>query len=207
VHEADERARPLLEGDLGRDPLRQFERWFGEARAAGQPLAEAMALATADPDARPSVRMVLLKGFDERGFVFYTGYESRKGRELAANPRAALCFYWHGLGRQVRIEGAVERVSRRESEEYFASRPLGSRLSATVSRQSEVVASRGQLEAQVEELRRYGDEVVPLAPDWGGYRLRAEVYEFWQHREDRLHDRFRYRRGAGGGWLIERLAP
>jgi pyridoxamine 5'-phosphate oxidase len=204
----DPRARPLLESDLHGDPLRQFERWFEEIRASGRPLPEAMALATADSQARPSVRMVLLKGFDERGFVFFSGYASRKGQELAANPRAALCFYWHERGRQVRVEGAVERVGARESEEYFSSRPLGSRLSAIVSPQSEVVGSREELEAQVEELRlRYGDGVVPLPPDWGGFRLRPDLYEFWQHRQDRLHDRFRYRPGAEGAWVIERLAP
>ena len=169
---------------------------------------EATALATADADAKPSVRMVLLKGFDERGFVFFTGYDSRKGRELVENPRAALCFYWHEPGRQVRVEGAVERVGERESEEYFASRPLGSRLAAIASPQSDVVDSREDLEAQVEALRqRYGDGVVPAPPGWGGFRLRPDRYEFWQHREDRLHDRFRYRPGADGGWVIERLAP
>jgi pyridoxamine 5'-phosphate oxidase len=203
----DARARPLLESDLDRDPLRQFGRWYDEIRASGRPLPEAMALATADAEARPSVRMVLLKGFDERGFVFFSGYTSRKGRELAENPRAALCFYWHEPGRQVRVEGAVERVDERESEQYFASRPRGSQLSATVSPQSQVVANRAELEAQVEDLRRrYGDGVLPLPPDWGGIRLRPDLYEFWQHREDRLHDRFRYRPDVDG-WVIERLAP
>jgi pyridoxamine 5'-phosphate oxidase len=150
---------------------------------------------------------VLTKGFGDRGFVFYSGYESRKGCELAENPLAALCFYWHPLGRQARVEGRVERVTPEESEAYFGTRPLGSRLSATVSRQSEVVASREELEAAVEELRaRYGDGVVPLPPDWGGFRLVPELFEFWQHREDRLHDRFRYRPDATG-WMIERLAP
>ena len=203
----DARARPLHERDLDPDPVRQFEKWFGDARAAGIELAEATALATAAPDGRPSVRMVLLKAFDERGFVFYSGYESRKGHELAANPHAALCFYWHALGRQARIEGPVERVPAEESEEYFGTRPLGSRLSATVSRQSEVVGSREELEAAVEELRaRYGDEALPLPADWGGFRLAPELFEFWQHREDRLHDRFRYRPSVSG-WLIERLSP
>jgi pyridoxamine 5'-phosphate oxidase len=204
---ADPRARPLRESDLDPVPLSQFEAWFEEARAAGIELAEATALATATRDGRPSVRMVLMKGFDERGFVFYSGYESRKGHELAENPRAALCFYWHALGRQARIEGIVERVAEEESVAYFGNRPLGSRLSATVSRQSEVVGSREELEAAVEELRaRHADEAIPLPPDWGGFRLAPELYEFWQHREDRLHDRFRYRPG-NGGWLIERLAP
>jgi pyridoxamine 5'-phosphate oxidase len=203
----DARARPLSKSDLDPDPLRQFEAWFEEARAARIELAEATALATATRDGRPSVRMVLMKGFDERGFVFYSGYESRKGRELAENARAAMCFYWHALGRQARIEGTVERVAPEESAAYFGTRPLGSRLSATVSRQSQVVESREELQTAAEELRaRYGDEAVPLPPDWGGFRLAPEVFEFWQHREDRLHDRFRYR-PADGGWLIERLAP
>jgi len=203
----DARARPLSKSDLDPDPLRQFEAWFEEARAARVELAEATALATATRDGRPSVRMVLMKGFDERGFVFYSGYESRKGRELAENPRAAMCFYWHALGRQARIEGTVERVAPEESAAYFGTRPLGSRLSATVSRQSQVVESREQLQTAAEELRaRYGEEAVPLPADWGGFRLAPEVFEFWQHREDRLHDRFRYR-PADGGWLIERLAP
>jgi pyridoxamine 5'-phosphate oxidase len=204
---ADTRARPFRQSDLDPDPLRQFGAWFDEARAAGIELTEASALATATRDGRPSVRMVLMKGFDEGGFVFYSGYESRKGRELAANPYAALCFYWHLLGRQVRIEGAVERVAEEESAAYFESRPLGSRLSATVSRQSEVVGSREELESAVEQLRaRHGDEAIPLPSDWGGFRLAANLYEFWQHRDDRLHDRFRYR-PVEGGWLIERLAP
>jgi pyridoxamine 5'-phosphate oxidase len=203
----DARARPLTESDLDPDPLRQFEAWFEEARAARIELAEATALATATRDGRPSVRMVLMKGYDERGFVFYSSYESRKGRELAENPRAAMCFYWHALGRQARIEGTVGRVASEESAAYFGTRPLGSRLSATVSRQSDVVESREELKTAAEELRaRYGDEAVPLPADWGGFRLAPEVFEFWQHREDRLHDRFRYR-PAGGGWLIERLAP
>jgi len=200
-------ARPLSENDLDPDPLRQFEAWFEEARAARIELAEATARATATGDGRPAVRVVLMKGFDERGFVFYSGYESRKGRELAENPRAAMCFYWHALGRQARIEGTVERVAPEESAAYFGTRPLGSRLSATVSRQSQVVESREELQTAAQELRaRYGDEAVPLPADWGGFRLAPEVFEFWQHREDRLHDRFRYR-PADGGWLIERLAP
>jgi pyridoxamine 5'-phosphate oxidase len=203
----DARARPLSKSDLDPDPLRQFGAWFEEARAARIELAEAPALATATRDGSPSVRMVLMKGFDERGFVFYSGYESRKGRELAENPRAAMCFYWHALRRQARIEGTVERVAPEESAAYFGTRPLGSRLSATVSRQSQVVESREELQTAAEELRaRYGNEAVPLPADWGGFRLAPEVFEFWQHREDRLHDRFRYR-PADGGWLIERLAP
>lgn len=204
---SDPRARPLRRRQLDPDPLRQFAAWYEEARAAGEPMPEAAALATATCDGRPSVRMVLLKGFDARGFVFFSGYESRKGRELAANPRAALCFYWHGLGRQARLEGPVERTSREESEAYFSSRPLGAQLSAFVSRQSEPVASRDELEAAVEALRaRIGDGPVPLPGHWGGFRLVPDEYEFWQHREDRLHDRFRYSRDAVA-WRIERLSP
>jgi pyridoxamine 5'-phosphate oxidase len=194
-----------LEAHVDPDPLRQFARWFEEAAAAGVAMPEAMALATATPDGSPSVRMVLLKGFDERGFSFYTGYESRKGRELAENPRAALLFHWPG--RQVRIEGPVERLTAEESEAYFASRPRGSRLSAIASRQSEVVSSREELEARVAELEERFAGTEPPRPDrWGGFRLVPETYELWQHRDDRLHDRLRYRRD-GSGWLVERLSP
>jgi pyridoxamine 5'-phosphate oxidase len=151
--------------------------------------------------------MVLLKGFDERGFVFFTGYGSRKGREIDANPRAALLFYWEPLGRQVRLEGTVARVSREESAEYFATRPPGSRLSASASRQSEVADSREALEARVEELAaEYEGRDVPVPQHWGGYRLTPQEYEFWQHRDDRLHDRLRYR-AAGERWVVERLQP
>ena len=203
----DPRARPLLESDLDPDPLRQFQAWFGEARAADEPMPEAAALATATPDGRPSVRMVLAKEHGPGGFVFFTGYASRKAGELDANPRASLCFYWHVLGRQARVDGTVERVGRDESEAYFSTRPPGAQLSASVSRQSSVVGGRGELEAAVEALReRLGGEPVPLPEHWGGYRLSPEEYEFWQHRDDRLHDRFRYRR-EGGVWLVERLSP
>ena len=196
----------LRRRDLASDPLEQFRSWFAEA-GAGLDVPEAMALATATPGGAPSVRMVLLKGFDEHGFTFFSGYESRKGRELAANPHAALCFYWHGPGRQVRVDGPVVRVPAEESDAYFATRPLGARLSAAVSRQSEIVGGREELEAAVEELRaRYGESGPPRPPRWGGFRLAPESYEFWQHREDRLHDRFRYCR-AGDAWLIERLSP
>jgi pyridoxamine 5'-phosphate oxidase len=195
----------LRRRDLDPDPVRQFARWFEDA-AAEAPMPEAMALATADAQARPSVRMVLLKGFDDRGFVFYTGYGSRKGRELAANPRAALLFHWHALARQVRIEGAVERVPAEESDAYFASRAHGSRIAAVASRQSEVVATRDELEARVAELEAAHPDEVPRPGRWGGFRLAPEAYEFWQHRDNRLHDRFRYRR-ADGGWTIERLQP
>jgi pyridoxamine 5'-phosphate oxidase len=207
VSEVDPRARPLRRSDLDLDPLSQFGRWLDEARTSGHPLPEAVALATATPDGRPSVRMVLLKGFDERGFSFFSGYESRKGRELEANPRAALCFYWHDLGRQARVEGRVGRLDAAESDAYFVSRPDGAKLSASVSRQSEVVSSRAELERAVAELReRLGGQAPTRPADWGGCLVVPDEYEFWQHREDRLHDRFRYRRDDGA-WVIERLAP
>ena len=195
----------LLEANVDPDPLRQFATWFDEAAAAGAAVPEAMALATATRDGRPSVRMVLLKGFDERGFAFYTGYESRKGQELAENPQAALLFHWPG--RQVRIEGRVELLPAAESDAYFASRPRASRLSAIASRQSEVLSGREELEVRVAELaERFADAEPPRPARWGGYRLVPEAYELWQHRDDRLHDRLRYRRD-GERWLIERLSP
>jgi pyridoxamine 5'-phosphate oxidase len=202
----DERARPLHESDVDPDPLRQFAAWFAEAGGVVR-APEAMAVATASGDGAPSVRMALLKEFDERGFVFFTGYASRKGRDLEANPRAALLLYWDPLGRQVRIEGTVERTSVAESEAYFRTRPLGSRLAALASRQSTVVSNREELEDRVAELEReLAHSEVPLPEEWGGYRVTPETYEFWQHRENRLHDRLRYRR-EDGGWALERLAP
>ena len=169
---------------------------------------ETVALATATEDGRPSVRMVLAKGFDERGFKFHTGHGSRKARELLASGRGALLFYWHPLGRQVRIEGPVERVSDEESEQYFRTRPRGGQIAAWASAQSEAIGSRDELEARVAELEReYEGRDVPLPPHWGGYRLEPEVWEFWQHRESRLHDRFRYERRAGPDWTITRLSP
>jgi pyridoxamine 5'-phosphate oxidase len=163
-----------------------------------------MALATATPEGRPSVRMVLMKGFDERGFVFYTNYGSRKALELEANPRAALLFHWPG--RQVRIEGRMERVSREESVAYARSRPRGSQLSALASPQSRPIESRRELEQRVADLARQYPGEIPVSRNWGGFRVVAESYEFWEHRPDRLHDRIRYT-GAGDGWLIERLGP
>ena len=202
----DERARPLERSDLDPDPLRQFDAWFREARDVVR-APEAMAIATANRSAVPSVRMVLLKDFDERGFVFYTGYGSRKGRELGENPRAALLFYWDPLGRQVRIEGNVTRVTQAESEEYFRSRPRGAQLAALASRQSEVLAQRGELESRYAQLEgEFDGGDVPLPETWGGYRLAPDAYEFWQHRENRMHDRFRYSRGEDG-WGIDRLSP
>ena len=200
-----ERDRPLLETDIDPDPLRQFALWFEEAGQAGIRAPEAMAVATAAGAGSPSARMVLLKGFDERGFVFFTGYESRKGAELTKNPRAALLFYWDPLGRQVRIEGPVERVAETESEAYFRSRPRGAQISAAVSPQSRVVESRATLEARAAELETAGDE-IPRPSTWGGFRVTSETYEFWQHRANRLHDRLRYRRDDAR-WTIERLAP
>jgi pyridoxamine 5'-phosphate oxidase len=206
VTEHDPRAATFLESDLADDPFEQFERWFTDARAARIELPEAMTLATATRDGAPSARMVLLKEHGPGGFLFFTGYASRKGMELAANPRAALLFYWHELGRQVRLEGEVERLPREGSEEYFRTRPLGSRLGAWASEQSQVIAGRDALEARYDEAaHRFGD-AVPLPPEWGGYRLRPTLVEFWQHRPSRLHDRLRYRL-VDAGWVVERLAP
>jgi pyridoxamine 5'-phosphate oxidase len=199
---------PLDEHGVGPDPIREVGRWLEQAREAGIPNADAAALATAGADGAPSVRFVLVRRVDARGLVFYTGRESRKGRELAANPRAALAFYWVDLGRQVRVTGPVEDVSRKEAEAYFRSRPLGNRLAAWASRQSEPIASRETLERRYADMEeRYAGGDVPLPPFWGGYRIVPAEVELWEHRESRLHDRLRYTRLPQGGWRLERLSP
>ena len=192
----------LRRTDLDTDPLRQFQKWF-DAAAEVVRMREAMAVATATAEGAPSVRMVLLKAADDRGLVFFTHYTSRKGRELEANPQAALLFHWDPLGRQVRVEGRVERVSAEESDAYFATRPAGARVGASASRQSEVLSDREELERRVAEL---AEADLTRPESWGGFRVVPETWEFWQHRDDRLHDRFRYTR-RDDAWLIERLYP
>jgi pyridoxamine 5'-phosphate oxidase len=200
--------RGLSETELDSDPIRQFGLWFDAAVAAGLLEPNAMTLATATRDGRPSARMVLLRGFDERGFVFYTNYEGRKGHELADNPHAALVLFWVELERQIRIEGRVERVSAEQSDAYFHSRPEGSQLSALASHQSEVLPGRQVLEERVRELEeRYQGQEIPRPDYWGGYRVAPDIIEFWQGRPSRLHDRLRYRKDDEGGWAIERLSP
>lgn len=201
------RAR-LDERDVSHDPIVEFARWFAEAQESEVLEVNAMTLATATADGAPSARVVLLKAFDERGFVFFTDYRSRKGAELEANPRAALVFYWGELERQVRVTGGVALTSREETEEYFKSRPLGSRLGAWASHQSRVIPGRAALERDLAEIeRRYEHGDVPLPAHWGGYRLVPDAVEFWQGRESRLHDRIRYVREPGKGWRVERLSP
>jgi pyridoxamine 5'-phosphate oxidase len=198
----------LTEADADPDPIEQFRKWFDEALAADLHEPNAMTLATAAPDGRPSARVVLLKGYDERGFVFYTSYEGRKSRELEENPRCALVFYWSELERQIRIEGRAGRVSEEESDAYYGSRPRGSRLSAWVSAQSRPVEDRGALEKRLWELEaEYEGREIPRPPFWGGYRVEPEAIEFWQGRENRMHDRLLYRRLSGGGWRMQRLQP
>lgn len=198
----------LSEESVDSDPIRQFSAWFDDAVGAGEILPEAVTLATSTRSGEPSARMVLLRGFDERGFGFFTNYESQKGRELAENPRAALVVYWPKLARQVRISGAVAKQSTAESTTYFHNRPVASQLSALASPQSEVIAGRNVLEDAVKVLAsKYEGQQVPLPRNWGGYRLIPQTIEFWVHRENRLHDRIRYTRQPSGGWRIERLAP
>jgi pyridoxamine 5'-phosphate oxidase len=200
--------QPLRERDVDADPLTQFRAWFADASAAGIRMPEAMAVATATDDGIPSARMVLMKRCDERGVVFFTNYDSRKGGELAGNPHAALLFYWDVLGRQVRIEGPVSPTSSQESADYSRSRPRASRISALASPQSRPVADRAELEARVVAVERELDGGEPPVDDgWGGFRVAPSRWEFWQNRDDRLHDRLLYTAAADGGWRIERLAP
>lgn len=203
------RDRPVLdEKEVDPNPFKQFAKWFKEAKAAVAILPNAMTLATVSSEGVPSARVVLLKGFDERGFVFYTNYDSQKGKELDNNSVAALCFYWAELSRQVRITGTTTKTSAEESNAYFHTRPLDSQLGACASNQSEVIASREALEQRMDEVtREYEGRLVPLPPYWGGYRVAPFMFEFWQNQPSRLHDRIRYRLIPEGQWIIERLAP
>jgi pyridoxamine 5'-phosphate oxidase len=197
----------LSRADLPADPMDLWRQWLADAERAGLAEANAMVVTTVDPDSRPSVRTVLCKGADERGFVFFTNYDSRKGRAIASHPAVALLFPWHPLSRQVIVNGTAERVPREESEAYFASRPRGAQVSATASEQSRPIADRAALEARVAEVAaRYDDTDVPCPAGWGGYVVRPEAIEFWQGRTDRLHDRLRYR-ASESGWQVERLCP
>ena len=199
---------PMDPADLDADPLRQFEAWLTEAEATGQPLANAFALATASADGVPSVRMVLLRGFDADGLGFYTNRRSRKGQDLAGNPRAAAAFHWAAMGRQVRVAGSVSAMDEADSAAYWATRPRASRISAWASNQGDETPSRDRLEARVAELDvEYPGDAIPLPPFWGGYRLRPEVFEFWENRDDRLHDRVEYLPIPEGGWRRRRLQP
>ena len=198
----------MLETDVSPNPIAQFEQWFADARSAGLKEPNAMTLATVSPEGQPSARIVLLKSLDESGFVFYTNYESQKGRELDRNHNAALVFHWAELERQVRVTGMAEHTSREESEAYFHSRPRGSQLGALVSNQSSVIEGRGPLEAALAQLEaKYAGVEIPLPAHWGGFRVQPSSIEFWQGRPNRLHDRLRYRKQPGGAWIMERLSP
>jgi pyridoxamine 5'-phosphate oxidase len=197
----------LDEEAVADDPITQFQTWFDEAVRSKLPMLNAMTLATVSISGQPSARMVLLKGLDERGFVFYTDYQSRKAQELAVNPRAGLLFYWIELEREVRIEGSIEKTTIAESDAYFASRPLGSRLAAIASNQSAVLIDRRLLEQRYAEIAKHYGDAPPRPANWGGYRVIADAVEFWQGRPNRLHDRLLYRKTAEGNWEIVRLAP
>jgi pyridoxamine 5'-phosphate oxidase len=198
---------PLVESKMPDDPYKLFELWYADAERAGAAQPDAVALATVSAGGQPSARMVLFKGIEGGAFLFYTNYSSRKGNDLAANPRAAIVFYWFATRHQVRVSGSVRKLSREASAEYFHSRPRGAQLSALASRQSSVVPSRAVLEQKVLQLAQRYPEEVPLPSQWGGFALRPRWIEFWENREDRLHDRIRYSRRAGGGWRLERLSP
>ena len=206
--EPDYSRPPLLIEDLDSDPIVQFEKWFREAWDENYPMPHAMSLATASAEGLPTVRTVLLKGYDSNGFVFFTNYGSRKAKQISNNPQAALLFPWVRLGRQVTVAGRVEKISKSESVQYFLSRPRGSQLSAWASAQSTVISSRAILESAFAAVkRRFADGGVPLPDFWGGYRVDPDSIEFWQNRKDRLHDRFLYNRGENGAWRIDRLTP
>ena len=210
MEETSERssAGELDDASADPDPIRQFQRWFDKADSAGLPMVEAMTLATATPERRSSARMVLLKAVDERGFVFYTNYRSRKAQELEANPKAALVFHWEPLEQQVRIEGTVSRISAAESDEYFQTRPRESQIGAVASPQSEVIESREVLEERFRQLENdYRNKPIERPPHWGGYRLEPDRIEFWKGRPGRLHDRLNYERQSNGTWVRTRLAP
>ncbi|MCF8247761.1 MAG: pyridoxamine 5'-phosphate oxidase [Saprospiraceae bacterium] len=198
----------LHRSDLNLDPVKQFARWFEDAQQAGYRMPNAVTLATVGPDGQPSIRIVLLKMFDEKGFVFYTNYGSRKASEMALNPKVALHFPWHDLERQVIITGSVEKVSTAESLKYFLTRPKGSQIGAWVSNQSSVISSRQALMMKFEEMKqKFEHQEVPLPSFWGGFRVVPSKFEFWQGQKSRLHDRFQYTQGEAGEWVIERLAP
>ena len=202
------RQQALLESEIDPDPIAQFQKWFAAAVAANVPEPEAATLATCTPAGRPSARLVLLKGCDQRGLVIFTNYDSRKGRELAQNPCAALVFWWVALERQIRLEGRVEKVAPEESDAYFRTRPRGSQLGAWASAQSQTAASRDAIQARLRDLEtQYENREVPRPPHWGGFRLLPDSFEFWQGQPNRLHDRLHYRKREAGGWVITRLWP